>query len=311
MHDDLFVGNIKTDSDSGSGKINEFEIATFFARAVWSAHFTLTEFCNLKCKHCGGAFGPDKSRDYIKVKHVIDTINNIPTEMIFANSICLSGGEALTIYEKKPNYFNRIFSAAEKNCIFITLKTNGTIAQKPEFSNFMKDIEKFPNVRVDISINKFTNNCVSNGILIVNEIQRRKLSNDVNFTMSGYDARLKLAERLAIGIGQEITYNNYGIPDRIGIYKCRVNEVLQDSGRANENGLACRKEILNLKDYIECGEYRKRITRLEYCPDGTAGIMIGFDRYCPVKISNVRGNIKPLPVLLRDLQIETIRQYGN
>lgn len=102
----------------------------------------LTDFCNLECKHCYGAFGNDSHcfMPLEKAKKLLKELDEVRTVIIE-----LTGGECLT----HPNFKEILLYAISLNFKMITILSNG-VAFTPELFEIIKENKKRVSVQIDM-----------------------------------------------------------------------------------------------------------------------------------------------------------------
>lgn len=117
--------------------LSEYRTYTREQRIPYSLHWTITESCNLRCKHC---FIP-KTTQRVSLEDA-EWISDFLKEKGFL-SIALSGGECLT----HPN-FKEIYTLLKKKGFLVSVLTNGTL-----FSGEIKRLfQEYPPYKVELSI---------------------------------------------------------------------------------------------------------------------------------------------------------------
>jgi hypothetical protein len=284
------------------------QIESFFARATFSAQIAITQYCDLRCKPCGACCGPHLPRTYMGDGFVNNLLKRISLSKKWNKIVCLTGGEALTrglTDDKKV--FENIFSFAKDWCVFVGIKSNATIVNKPEWKVFRKELIKYnTNAGLDISLNDFTAGSLENCANIVDDLKRTRA--DLRITYSNKNDSWTLFQKLSKKTKIKARFSRNTKKIYLGKYHVRVFKGLWDSGRAKENGLGTHNRTL---EYTVKNKNWSNPT-IQFDADGTASIMVCFDKYCTVPFiekENDKMKMRMLDDVIADMKQLMLSEY--
>lgn len=192
------------------------------------AIFEITNYCNLRCKHCYGFFKEHKIMDLNKFESTIKELYDLG-----CTKVIISGGEPLMIGDKIEDYVN---ITKKYNVPFVALTTNGTLDTVKDISIF----KKFDLIQISIDGKKETHEKIR-GLNTYNK--------SINFIKKIQKVNKNISLMMAVnGI-------NYDEIKEVNALSKKLNvkfalEVVTPCGRGKDLSMITSDQMKNLKEYL-------------------------------------------------------------
>lgn len=246
----------------------------------------ITNFCNLKCKHCYGLFKEKITMNLNKFEKVVEELYNQG-----CTKIVISGGEPLMIGDKIKQYVSIL---KKYNIPFIALTTNGTL-------DTVKDVDIFKMFD-----------------LIQVSIDGKKETHEKIRGLNTYEKSLKFIKRIQkvnsnFSIMMAVSTINYDEIEEVNSLAKELNvkfalEIVTPCGRGKDLSMITPEQMCRLKSYIiqehiDCSDPISFCNNeLKYfnnnlitgCSAGTKAICIdsNFNVYPCVRMRILIGNLQ-------------------
>lgn len=188
----------------------------------------ITNYCNLKCKHCYGFFKEPVIMDLIKFEEVVYELYNQG-----CTKVVISGGEPLMVGDKIKEYVSIL---KKYNIPFIALTTNGTLDTVKDISIF----KLFDLIQVSIDGKKETHenirglNTYEKSLDFIRKVQ--KVNSDFSIMMA-------------------VNAINYDEIEEVNLLSKKLNvkfalEIVTPCGRGKDLSIITPEQMKKLKEYI-------------------------------------------------------------
>lgn len=188
----------------------------------------ITNFCNLKCKHCYGFF---KEQTMMNLKKFEKTVEELYNQG--CTKVVISGGEPLMIGDKIKEYVSIL---KKYNIPFIALTTNGTLNTVKDLNSF----KQFDLIQVSIDGKKETHEKIRGLNTYEKSVEFIKKVQKVNSNFS---------------IMMAVSAINYDEIEEVGLLAKKLNtkfalEIVTPCGRGKDLSMITPEQMKKLKKYL-------------------------------------------------------------